>query len=134
MTGRIPSDPQPTVETQPFWDAARAGRFLVKRCRACGKAHWYPRTHCPFCASADTEWTEARGEGSIYSYSVMRRADPVYIMAYVTLDEGPTMMTNLVDCNPDVLAVGERVRVVFTPTPGGFAVPLFTPIRISDHD
>ena len=91
MIGRTPNDPQPTVETQPFWDAAREGRFLVKRCRACGKAHWYPRTHCPFCASADTEWTEAGGEGSIYSYSVMRRADPVYVMAYVTLDEGPTM-------------------------------------------
>lgn len=127
MTGRIPNDPQPTAETQAFWDATGEGRFLVKRCRACGKAHWYPRTHCPFCASADTEWTEASGGGAIYSYSVMRRAEPVYVMAYVTLDEGPTMMTNLVDCDPDALAVGDRVRLVFKPSPGGFAVPMFTP-------
>jgi uncharacterized protein len=126
MTGRIPSDPQPTAETQPFWDAAGLGRFLIKRCRACTKAHWYPRTYCPFCASADTEWTEAGGGGTIYSYSVMRRADPVYVMAYVTLDEGPTMMTNIVDCEPDVLAVGARVSVVFKPSPGGFSVPMFS--------
>jgi uncharacterized protein len=127
MTGRVPSDPQPTVETQAFWDAAKEGRFLVKRCRGCAKAHWYPRTHCPFCESADTEWSQASGGGTIYSYSVMRRAEPVYVMAYVTLDEGPTMMTNLVDCDPDTLAVGARVRLVFKPSPGGFAMPMFSP-------
>ena len=53
----------------------------------------------------------------IYSYSVMRRAEPVYVMAYVTLDEGPTMMTNLVDCDPDAVTVGARVCIVFKPSP-----------------
>ena len=127
MTMRVPPDPQPTAETQPFWDAARDGRFLVKSCGPCGRVHWYPRSHCPFCSSVDTRWVEASGEGVLYSYSVMRRAEPVYIMAYVTLAEGPTMMTNLVDCDPDTLAIGDAVRVTFVNSESGLAVPMFRP-------
>jgi uncharacterized OB-fold protein len=120
--------PLPHPETQAFWDAARAGRFLIKTCGGCGKAHWYPRTICPFCCSTDTHWVEASGNGTIYSYSVMRRADPPYVIAYVTLAEGPTMLTNLVDCDVDALAIGQAVRVAFTPTEGGPPVPTFTPV------
>jgi uncharacterized OB-fold protein len=56
----------------------------------------------------------------------MRRAEVPYAIAYVTLDEGPTMMTNLVDCDFDRLKIGQRVKVVFTPTDGGPPVPTFT--------
>ena len=100
---KIPA-PQPSPETQAFWDAAAQGRFLVRRCTACGKAHWYPRPMCPFCWSEKTEWVEASGRGRIYSYSVMRRAPEPYVVAYVTLAEGPTMLTNLIDCDFDALA------------------------------
>ncbi len=57
----------------------------------------------------------------------MRRAPEPYAVAYVTLDEGPTMLTNLVDCDLDRLAIGQRVRLVFTPTEGGAPVPTFRP-------
>ena len=57
----------------------------------------------------------------------MRRAEVPYAIAYVTLDEGVTMMTNLVDCDFDTLKIGQRVRVVFKPTDGGPPVPTFTP-------
>ncbi len=124
---RVPEDPQPAPETEAFWAAAREGRFLVRQCRNCGRAHWYPRTHCPFCASADTEWVEGSGQGVIYSYSVMRRTDPNYVMAYVTLAEGPTMMTNIVDCDPDTLKIGDAVTVAFVQSAGGYAVPMFRP-------
>ncbi len=120
--------PQPHQETQPFWDAAAGGKFLIKTCAACGKAHWYPRAICPFCCSADTRWVEASGRGHIHSYSVMRRADPPYVIAYVTLAEGPTMLTNLVDCELDALAIGQAVRIVFSPTQGGPPVPTFAPL------
>ncbi len=67
------------------------------------------------------------GRGTIYSYSVMRRAPVPYAIAYVTLEEGVTMMTNIVDCDFDALRIGQPVRVVFKPTDGGPPVPMFTP-------
>ena len=119
--------PPPNPETKPFWDAATQGKLLLKRCTSCGQVHYYPRALCPFCGSDATEWQAASGAGTIYSYSVMRRAEVPYAIAYVTLDEGGTMMTNLVDCNFDALRIGQRVRLVFKPTEGGAPVPTFTP-------
>jgi uncharacterized OB-fold protein len=119
--------PPVTPETQPFWDAAAAGRLLLKRCLACGEAHHYPRSLCPFCGSDRTEWQEAAGRGTVYSYSVMRRAPVPYAIAYVTLEEGPAMMTNIVECDLDTIRVGQPVRVVFKPSDGGPPVPMFTP-------
>jgi len=122
---KIPA-PKPNPETQAFWDATAQGRFLIRRCTACGKAHWYPRKACPFCWGEKTEWVEASGRGTIYSYSVMRRAAEPYVVAYVTLAEGPTMLTNLVDCDFDALAIGQEVRLKFSPSEGGPPVPTFT--------
>ena len=102
-------------------------RFTVPTCAACGKAHWYPRAICPFCASDKIEWRAASGKGTIYTYSVMRRAKEPYAIAYVTLAEGPTMMTNIVDCDFDALRVGQPVDVVFKDTENGPPVPMFKP-------
>jgi uncharacterized OB-fold protein len=124
---KIPA-PGVNPETEPFWAAAREGRFLVKGCTSCGKNHWYPRAICPFCFSDRTEWRPASGKGVIYSLSVMKRAPEPYVMAYVTLEEGPTMMTNIVDCDFDALQIGQAVRLVFKPTEGdGPPFPMFTP-------
>ena len=119
--------PTPTPETQAFWAAAAKGQLLVKRCTACGRAHHYPRPICPFCGSDRTEWKDATGQGVIYSFSVMRRSSPPYVIAYVTLDEGPTIMTGLVDCDLDALRIGQPVRVAWTPSDGGPPVAMFTP-------
>jgi uncharacterized OB-fold protein len=119
--------PQPNPETQAFWSAAEEGRFLIKACRACGRAHWYPRAVCPFCASEDTEWRAGSGFGTIYAFSPMRQAPEPYILAYVTLEEGPAMLTNLVGCQPEALHIGQRVAVKFLPTDDGPPVPVFTP-------
>ena len=121
------SPPAPNVETQRFWDAGAEGQLLIKRCTACHEPHYYPRAICPFCFSAETVWEQAAGTGSIYSVSVMRRgADAPYALAYVTLDEGPSMLTNIVHCDFDALSIGQRVRVRFMPTDGGPPVPMFT--------
>ena len=95
--------------------------------RAAAQLHHYPRTICPFCFSDKTEWIEASGKGTIYSYSVMRRAPVPYAMAYVTLAEGPRMVTNIVDCDFDKLKCEQAVKVVFKPTDGGPPLPMFTP-------
>ena len=121
--------PAPRVlpESRPFWSAADEGRLLVKTCRDCGEVHFYPRDICPHCLSERTEWTQAAGGGTVYSFSTMGKGDAAYTLAFVTLDEGVTMMTNLVDCDPRDVAIGQRVRVVFKPSDGGHAVPMFTP-------
>jgi uncharacterized OB-fold protein len=123
---KIPA-PQPNPETKAFWEGAAQGRLLIKKCLACQQVHYYPRAICPFCGSDRTEWQQASGHGSIYSWSVMRRAEVPYAIAYVTLEEGVTMMTNIVDCDLDGIRIGQRVRVVFKPTEGGPPVPAFTP-------
>ena len=125
---RVFPAPGTNVENQPFWDAAAAGKFLVKHCAACGKTHYYPRALCPHCLSADTQWRESAGQGTIYSYSVTRRAGPIpFGIAYVTLDEGPTMLTNIADCDLDAVKIGDKVQVVFKATDGGPPVPMFKP-------
>jgi len=120
--------PEPNPETQAFWDAAKEGKLLIKHCRACGELHYYPRALCPFCFSDKTELQQASGNGTIYTYSVMRRAPIPYAIAYVTLAEGPTIMTNIVDCDLDRIRVGQAVRLVFKPSDGGPPVPMFTPV------
>jgi uncharacterized OB-fold protein len=119
--------PVVTAETQAFWNAAREGRFLVPFCAACGRAHWYPRAICPFCTSENIEWRPGSGRGTIYTFSVMRRVKEPYAIAHVTLAEGPTMLTNLVDCDFDKLAIGQAVTVVFKDSENGQPVPMFTP-------
>ena len=126
VTARKIPAPQASPETKAFWDGAAQGKLLLRKCRACGEVHYYPRPLCPFCGSDATDWQAAAGTGTLYSYSVMRRAEVPYAIAYVTLDEGPTMMTNLVDCDFDALRIGQKVKVVFTPTEGGPPVPTFT--------
>ena len=125
-TRKIPA-PRVLPETQAFWTAADEGRLVVKKCTACGEVHHYPRDVCPHCLSTDTTWLQASGNGTVYSFSTMGKAESAYTLAFVTLDEGVTLMTNLVDCDPKTLAIGQRVKVVFKPSDGGHPVPMFTP-------
>ena len=120
-------DPPKSVEADPFYAATAEGRLLIRRCTACEKTHWYPRAICPFCAGA-TEWEQASGRGTLYTWSTMMRADPPYTLAYVTLAEGPVMMTNIVDVDPVSLTIGQPVEVTFRPSPDGTAVPCFRPV------
>ncbi len=124
---KIPAPPV-LPDAQPFWDAASEGRLVIKRCADCGEVHYYPRAICPHCLSGNTEWLDTAGEGSLYSFSTMRRGEVAYTVAFVTLDEGITMITNVVDCDPATLQVGQRVHVTFRATDGGPPVPCFSPV------
>jgi uncharacterized protein len=126
---RIPPCPIPTEDTKPFWAAAKERKFLIKRCLDCHKVHWYPRAICPFCYSDNTAWQPSKGEGVIYSFSPMKRAPQPYVVAFVTLAEGPTMLTNIIDCDPDEVAIGQAVELVFIDSDGEFPVPVFKPIQ-----
>lgn len=121
---KIPSPPV-NPESKAFFDAAREGKLLLGKCSACKDLHYYPRAICPFC-SGKTELVAAKGTGKIYSYSVMRRVAEPYAIAYVTLDEGVAMLTNMVDCDLDRLRIGDPVRLVFKAAEGGEMIPMFT--------
>ncbi|KJK23450.1 DNA-binding protein [Burkholderiaceae bacterium 16] len=127
-TPQVLTSPEQSPENAEFWAAASEGRLLVRHCERCEKPHWYPRTLCPFCMG-ETYWKAASGRGTIYSYSVTRRAGPTqFCMAYVTLEEGVTMMTRIVDCDLDTVRIGQKVQVTFTPTDNGPPMPTFKPL------
>ena len=129
-------NPAPAIdpETKPYWDATLEGKLIIRHCNACGENHWYPRTLCPFCGSVDTEWLETAGKGTIYTFAITRKGlghyggvGP-YVLAFVTLDEGPTMLTNIIECDVDALRIGDRVEVVFHKTEAEAALPRFRPV------
>ena len=130
----LPSpSPKPTLETQPFWDATEQDQLLLPRCTACDFVIWYPRELCPECGSTDVEWIEASGRGSVYSFSITRRmpgrwgqAAP-FVLAYVELEEGPRIMTNIVGCDPESVSIGQAVEVEFHETEDGPKIPRFIP-------
>lgn len=118
--------PVSSPETEEFWTAARDGRLAVRCCRSCKRFHYYPRTMCPHCFSDQTEWRDAKGTGSIHVFSVMRHAPVPYAIAYVELDEGPLMISNIVNCDFDALRIGQRVKLCFADFEGG-KLPVFEP-------
>jgi len=122
------ADPLLNIGDEPYYEAAGQGKLLIKKCSACGEVHYYPRGICPFCFSDKVSWQEAKGTGTIYTYSVTRRGGPVpYCIAYVKLDEGVSMMTNIVDCDLDTVRCDQKVKVVFKKSEGGVSIPMFTP-------
>ncbi|MFD0309605.1 Zn-ribbon domain-containing OB-fold protein [Streptomyces sp. NPDC127119] len=112
--------PEIDVFTRPYWDAAADGRLLLRRCGACGRAHHYPRECCPHCWSEAVTWERATGHATLYTWSVVHRNDlppfgsrTPYVAAVVDLEEGPRMMTEVVECAEGDLRVGMALEVAF---------------------
>lgn len=127
--------PTVNVETQRFWDATADGRIELPRCDDCGLVIWYPRAICPDCQSTALTWETMAGTGTVYSYTIARsgvgrrwREHLPFVVAYVRLDEGPTMLTNVVDCDPEAVTIGLPVAAVFDDTGEGSALVRFRPV------
>lgn len=127
--------PSPDLEQQPYWDAAREERLLIRHCAACGAHHFYPRPFCPTCWSTDVTWVEASGRATLYTYSVVHSNDlppfpdrVPYVAAIVELAEGPRMMTNVDDCALDALEVGMALEVAFRAISDDVTIPVFRPV------
>jgi uncharacterized OB-fold protein len=120
--------PRVNAETFRFWEAAKEHRLLYGHCTACNEPHYYPRSICPNCFSNATQWKEASGKADVYTYSIMQRsAAGPYVIAYVTLAEGPRILTNLLDCEFDRISIGSPVRLVWKATGDATPpVPFFT--------
>ncbi len=125
MSDRPICELTPGPDDEPWFAATARGVLLLRHCDDCGELHFPPRPICPHCFSDRTAFRESSGNATIYSFSILRRVAVPYCIAYVTLDEGPTMLSNIVDCPFDRIAIGQRVRVVFRDSANGLKVPMF---------
>ena len=132
--------PVPDSETAPYWDAAREGRLLFKRCNACGEAFFYPRTYCPACWSSDTVWEESSGRGTVYTFTVVHQNDlppfnerVPYVVAIVELEEGVRLTSNIEGIDPGDVRCDLAVEVAFRQEPRSdddvVSLPVFRPRR-----
>ena len=125
--------PQPTPETQHFWDGCKAGELRLQKCTACQESYFPPRPFCPACGCRSVEIYKASGKAILYSYVINHRPRPdmgtaPHSIAVVQLEEGPRMMTNIVGCpqTPEALQLDMSVEVTFE-TFGAIALPFFKP-------
>jgi uncharacterized protein len=124
----------------PLLEGYAEDRLRLPVCEACGAAHLYPRTRCPHCGGAEMRWKEASGNGRLASFSIVHRApapdfaaDLPYAVAIVRLEEGPQLMTRIVEVPPDRLRLGMPVRLRFATMPGGERRPVFAPAEPEDE-
>ena len=137
----MPNRPQPRFpepHTQHYWDGVRDGELRYQHCGACDEVVFTPRAHCTLCGgSGDLSWRTSKGEGAVYTFSVVRQnrnprfADlGAYAVAYVDLDEGFRVLSNVVGVEDPTrdIACGMRVRVAFEEQDEGeYPIPVFTP-------
>ncbi|WOH38898.1 Zn-ribbon domain-containing OB-fold protein [Thalassotalea fonticola] len=126
--------PLPAIspESKPFWDAVQEDKLLVQHCNSCDTNIFYPRRVCPECWSKDIGWVEANGTGTIYSItttylgttSEFTKELPIHV-AYIDLDEGIRMASNIVGDGADTARIGDRVEVEYVKANGDFKLPLF---------
>lgn len=126
--------PEVDWESRAYWEGAGRGELVLQRCRACQVVQHRPRGFCVSCSSDDIEHFVASGRGEVYTYSIVRqnqmpqfRNALPYVVAYVQLEEGPQLLTNIVGCEPEAVSIGMLVHVDFVPTDGGLGVPRFVP-------
>ncbi len=129
-----PAKPAPLVtpEMAPFWEACAKGRLMLQHCADCGHRQFYPRLLCAACGGRGLNWLQACGRGQVKSWTIIRRAvsqafaaDAPYVVALIELAEGPTMMSNIIGCDPASITIGQPVRVTFEARGPNIALPLF---------
>lgn len=128
--------PRPTPETEAYWEGCRKHELLLQRCTQCNEFQFYPRIICTNCASEDLEWVKGSGRGQVLTFAIVRRAvseayaaDVPYVVALIQLDEGPTMMSNIVQCDPETVKIGSPVQVIFEDWSEEISVPQFRPLQ-----
>lgn len=126
--------PTITADHEEFWIATKEHRMKLQRCDDCGRFWYYPGPVCHYCSSRAFTWTPVSGRGTIYSYSVLERAkgnpfedDVPIAIILVRLEEGPVMMSNLVDFEPEQLAIDTPVTVDYEDVDDRVTLPIFRP-------
>ena len=132
----MPSRPLPNLaepDTRAFWEATKAHELRYQVCDDCGGIVFYPRRHCTHCLSMSLSWKTSTGQGTIYTFSIVRqsyhpafRARAPYVIAWIDLDEGFRLLSNVVGIDPNDVRVGQRVRVEWEDD-DAVSLPLFVP-------
>ncbi len=129
--------PQPTPETQHFWDGTRQSELRLQRCVDCEHVYFPPRPFCPQCSSREVRVFRASGRGKLSSYVINERGHPAwegpYSIALVELDEGVRMMSNIVDCpqTPEALVLDMPLEVTYLAVTDEITLPLFKPVGVA---
>ena len=128
--------PQPSVETKRYWEGCKRHELWLPYCPQCAEYFFYPRSFCPRCFNWEIEWRQASGRGTLYTYAIQYRPQapgfqPPYVTAMVQLEEGPRLMTNLVEVEPDPEQIhcDMPVEVVFEDVSDEISLPMFRPVR-----
>ena len=127
-----PPLPEPDALTAPFWEACRRGALEISACSQCGHRFLPPGPCCPRCWSTRLTPREVSGRGRVFSFAVYRRTyhpgmPAPYVVALVELDEGPRLISNIVECAPEEVAIDLAVQVRFEAA-GDFRLPRFAPV------
>jgi len=130
--------PRPTPETEQFWAGCAKGELRLQHCASCGHVQYPPRKLCSGCFSQDVEWRRASGRGRIRSWSIVVApgapgfdAEIPFISVLIQLDEGPTMLSVLRNCEADDVDFDQPVEVVFEQRAEEIFVPYFRPVPTS---
>jgi uncharacterized OB-fold protein len=106
--------------TKPFWEAAKRHELVMPRCKTCDQLFFYPRSECPRCLSDHVEWMKVSGRGRLHTYTVVYqpanaafRDDAPYVYAVVQLDEGPRVVSNVVQCDLEAVRVDMPLEAIF---------------------
>ena len=130
----LPAFPEP--DTQPFWEATKNHELRYQVCDDCDGIVFFPRRHCTHCLGQSLSWKTSRGQGTLYTYSVVRqnyhpafRERLPYVIAWVDLDEGFRILSNLtgVDDPARDVKIGQRVQVEWEDY-DAVSLPLFKPV------
>jgi uncharacterized OB-fold protein len=118
--------PEITEPHRPFWEGLHRQEFSVPKCLDCGNVSWPPYPACRRCQSERFEWVPGGSTATIYSFTVVHRGpgafddDVPYVIALAELDEhrGSLVLGNVVDCDPETLAIGRELEIRFEDIPG----------------
>ena len=126
--------PSPDALTKPFWEGCRSGRLSAMACEACGHRFLPAAPCCPRCWSDDVAMREVSGRGRVFSFVIYRRTyhpgfPAPYVVALIELEEGPRLISNVVGCEPEEVAIDMAVRVEFKDA-GEFTLPCFVPAEV----
>lgn len=130
--------PQPTPETAAFWAGTKRGELIIQRCDDCTHAYFPPRPFCPKCGGRSVTDEAATGRATLYSYVINQRPhasfDGPVAVAVVELEEGPRMMTNIIDTpqTEEALVLDMDLEVVFEDQSDDVALPLFRPTTATE--
>ncbi len=121
--------PQPDDVNRAYWSAAAEGRLIIQECRSCSHRQFYPRALCTQCGD-EPEWIDCTGRGTVHTFTIIRqmgmrpfREELPYVVAMIELEEGPLMMGNVTDCDPETVEIGAPVSVHFVRAADDVGIP-----------